>query len=364
MKEEKIIMKRISFIICISVVLLIAGIGIIGCARTTDEVTETPAQPAQQEPIAPTQQEPDKVYLIRLASQHAVDHPQTLALFRFEEIVEANSDGRIEVEIHPNNQLGSPESFADSLVQGIIEMALPGTIMAQFFENAATPELPFLFRDWDHVRKVFDGPAGEAIHEGMVEEIGVRALGMVPVGFRVVSSNRKIERFEDFQGLRLRVPNIPFYVDFANGIGANAIAMPLTEVFTALDQGVVDAQENPYATIKTFKFYEVQDYIVQTNHIFTAHGWYVNEEFYQSLPDDLKTIVNDSVKEAIEYCFEVSMQAEQDAINYLKQQGIEIVIPDEEFRQKLYDSYASGRENFFTMYPGSREIAEMIKQVQ
>jgi len=357
-------MKRVTSLIL--ALVLVASV-FAGCANNGQKGTDSPAQTNKAPATDSTNSEsakPSKVYTIKLANQQAEEHPQTKALYKFKEIVEAKSNGGIKVEVYPNCQLGSPEAYCDSLIQGAVEMALPGTVMAQSYPLAATPEFPFLFRDWDHAKKALNGPEGEEIHKGIIEKVGVRSLGMVPVAFRVISSNKEIKKFEDLNGLRLRVPNIPFYLDFAKGVGANAISMPLTELFTALEQKVVDAQENPYATITTSKFYEVQKYILESRHIFTAHGWYVNEKFYQSLPDDYKTIINDGVKEAINYCYDISIQAEEDAVEFLKEKGLKITVPDEEFKKKLRDSYEGVKENFFKMYPGSKEIIEKIKQVQ
>lgn len=336
-------------------VLVLALSVLSGCAENVQKETDS---------VNNGSAEPSKVYKIRIANQQAVEHPQTQAIYKFEKIVEEKSNGGMQVEVYPSGQLGSAEAYTDSLIQGAIEMALPGTVMAQFYPGAAIPEFPFLFRDWDHARKVLDGPLGEEIHKGIVEKVGVRALGMTPLAFRVISSNREITNFEDFKGLRLRTPNIPFYLDFARGLGANVISMPLTELYTALEQGVVDAQENPYATITTSKIYEVQDYILESRHIFTAHGWYVNEEFYQSLPEDYRKIINDAVKEAIAYCYDLSIQTEKDAVKYLEEKGLKIHVPNEEFMKKLRDSFEPYKENFFKMYPGSEEIIEKIKLVQ
>jgi tripartite ATP-independent transporter DctP family solute receptor len=305
-----------------------------------------------------------KVYTIKLANMLADDHPESQAMFKFKELAEAKSKGQLKVEVYPNSQLGAAESYNDSLILGTIQMALPGTVIAQNFPNAAIPECPFLFRNWAHARKVLTGPVGDKIHEGMQQKIGVRCLGMIPVSFRVITSNKKLEKFEDFKGFRLRVPNIPFYIEFAKGIGANPITMNFSELFTSLEQKVVDGQENPYTTIKVQKLYEVQKYILDSRHIFTSHGWYVNERFYQSLPDNLKKIVNQSVKQAVNYCFDLSIKEEQESIKFIQKKGVTIIYPDAKFRKQLRDSQKSTREFFYKTYPDSKGIIERIEKVK
>ncbi len=333
-------MKRIISVLLIAVLL----VGVLAaCSGDTDKA---------------------EVRTIRVANQQAEDHPQTLALYKFKELVEAGSDGALKVEVYPNMQLGSPEAYNDSLLQGAIEMALPGTVMAQSFPRAATPEFPYLFRDWDHARKVLTGPEGDAIHEGMPEDVGVRSLGMMPLAFRVITSNRELSTVEDLEGLRLRVPNIPLYLDFARSLNANVISMSLSELFTALEQNVVDAQENPYSTITTSRFYEVQDYILETRHVFTAHGLYINENFFQSLTEEQRKLIEDAADEAIEYNFDVAIDAEVEAIEYLKEQGVKITVPDETFMNTLREQYKPYEEAFYEAHPGSKELIEAIRAVQ
>lgn len=305
-----------------------------------------------------------KSYKIKITNMLAADHPESLTMFKFKELIEERSEGNITVEVYPNSQLGPPETYIDSLLQGAVEMALPGTTFAERHPLIATPELPFLMRDWDHARKVLTGELGKEMVAGLPEKLGVRGLGWTPVSFRVVTSNFPIESFEDFEGMRLRVPNIPFYIEFAKGLNTNPITMSFTELFTGLEQKVVDGQENPYATIQANKFYEVQPYVLDTKHMFTSHPWFVNEKFYQSLTDEYKQMVEECVTEAIEYSYEISIKAEQDAIDYIQEQGVEILYPDDQFRQKLVESQKETREFFFDQYPGSEELAKKIEAIQ
>ncbi|WP_094546120.1 TRAP transporter substrate-binding protein [Petroclostridium xylanilyticum] len=345
-------------IVGILLVLSMLCLSLAGCGASTTSNKQVSDKPTGKE------QETTKTYKIKVANILAADHPETLAFNKFKELVETKSEGKIKVEVYPNCQLGSSETYIDSMRQGAIEITSPGTVMAQLQPLVATPEMPLLFRDWDHVKKTLTGPLAEEMTKGMVEKLGVRHLGFAPISFRVITSNFEIKKFEDLKGMRLRVPNIPFYIEFAKGVGANPIAMAFSELFTGLEQKVVDGQENPYATIKANKFYEVQPYILDSRHIFTVHGWYINEKFYQSLPEKYQKIVADSAKEAIEYCYEISIKAEEEAIQFLKDKGIKIHFPDETFKEKLKESQKDVREFFYKQYPGSKELAEKIEKVQ
>ncbi|WP_312831672.1 TRAP transporter substrate-binding protein [Sedimentibacter saalensis] len=306
-----------------------------------------------------------ETYKIKVASILADNDPETLGLKKFKELVESKSAGNIIVELYPNAQLGSAETYLDTLRQGTIQMASPGSVMAQLQPLVGAPEMPFMFRDWDHAKAALtDTSITDGLTEGMVENLGVRCLGFAPRGFRVISSNKELDSMEDLKGLRMRVPNIPFYIKLAESIGTSPIALPLTELFSSLEQGVVDAQENPYSTIETSKFYEVQDYILQTNHIFTTHGWYMNEKFFQTMPADYQQIVTESASEAIDYCFEINIEAESNSKKILEDAGVKIIVPDEAFKTEIVKSSTPAREYFYKEYPGSQDWAKKVEAVK
>lgn len=304
-------------------------------------------------------------YTIKVASILADNDPETLGLKKFKELVESRSDGKIVVELYPNAQLGSADTYLDTLRQGTIQMASPGSVMAQLQRLVGAPEMPFLFRDWDHAKAVLtDEKMTDVLTEGMIENLGIRTLGFAPRSFRVISSNKELNNMNDLKGLRIRVPNIPFYIKLAEAIGTSPVALPLTELFSSLEQGVVEAQENPYATIETSKYYEIQDYILETNHIFTTHGWYMNEKFFQSLPQELQQVVINAANEAISYTFDINIEQENNSVQILKDAGIKIVVPDEAFKSQLVEAAKPSREFFYNEYPGSKEWAEMVEAVK
>ncbi len=302
---------------------------------------------------------------IKIASMQAEGTPETRSIFKFKELVEERSGGKIVIEIYPNNQLGSPETYIDSTRQGNIEMCVPGTTLSVHQPMVAVPEMPFLFRDWAHVEKALTDPyVMKTMTEGIVEKVGLRNLGISPDAFRVVSSNSPIRSMKDFENMRLRVPNIPLYIEWAKGVGVNAIALPLSELFTALEQGVADGQENPFATIQMMKFYEVQKYITTTRHIFSVHGWYINEKFWQTLSKENQDLIAKAVTDSIKYNFEIAADAEKDAIKYLSDQGLEIIEPDATFKQQLVDSQKNVYNWFYQKYPGSKELEAYIRSIK
>lgn len=304
-------------------------------------------------------------YKMKVANILAEDDPETLGLKKFKELVESKTEGNIIVELYPNAQLGAAETYLDSLRQGVIQMASPGSVMAQLQPLVAAPEMPFIFKDWDHAKKILTDPELTGIlADGMIEKHGVRCVGFAPRGFRVISSNKKISSMEDIKGFRIRTPNIPFYIKLFEALGASPVALPLTELFSALEQNVVTGQENPYATIETSKFYEVQDYIFESNHIFTTHGWFINEEFFQSLPENYQQIVIESAQEAIDYIFEILVEQDEKAKKTMEEYGVEIIVPDEALKKQMEEAAQPALEFFYETYPGSKEWAEKVRAIK
>lgn len=308
-----------------------------------------------------------KTYKIKVASYFAYDHPQIVAMReKFKKIVEEESGGKITVEIYENNKLGSEEQFIDGVRNGTIEMAISGLLISKDYPIIGVLEMPYLFRDYEHAYKALEDPGevGKELVKDMVTKLGVRPLAYTANGFRVISSNRVINKFEDLKGMKLRVPNAPRFIKFAEALGANPVAMPLSEVFTALEQKAVDGQENPYATLRASSFYEVQKCVVDTRHMFSPNIYIINEKFWQSLGPDLQKVVEKAAKEAAKYEWKLLQESEQADIEFVKQKGLVVVFPDEEFKKKLVESQRPVQQWFFDTLPGSKEIYEKVIAVK
>jgi len=301
--------------------------------------------------------------VIRIANNVPDDHPQSIVLADFKEIFESKTDGRFDVQIFNNNLLGTAEVYTDLLIRGTIQMALPGQIIAQNYPLAAWSSAPFLFRDWEHFRSVAFSDIVTDIYRDMPQAIGVRHFGQIPSGFRVVLSRVPIQSFDDFSGLRLRVPNIAVYIAFAQGIGASAITMALSELFSALEQGVVDAAENTYATLLTMRYHEIAPYLVETNHIFNTISFLVNEGFWQSLSSEDQRLMQASIDEAILRGWDNALASEREFMRRMQEEGATIFTPDAEFRQRLIDSQEEARRIFFNDYPGTEPFVRRIMEM-
>ena len=350
-------MKKLLTVLLV-VVLAISSLAGCGKEEEVNQAVESSKQGSTEQEVA--EEEEAEQFKIKIATWYAEGHPQIDALNKFKSEVENNSEGNITVEIYPNSQLGSEEAFIDSIKKGSVEMGVPGTMMAKDLPKIAIVEMPFLFDGWDHVQEVLRGPIGEEITDGLIEASGVRPLAWNVNGYRVISSNYEIAKFEDLKNMRLRVPGVEYYIKMAKAFGANPTPMAFSELFTALEQKVVDGQDNPYPTVRASKLYEVQDYLLDSKHIFSPNLWVMNEKFYQSLPEDYKTIVNNAVEVASDLNWSLSIEKDTEDLEWLKEEGVVVTFPDEEFKRKLKESQVDVHNWFYDTYPGTKELAEKI----
>ncbi len=299
-------------------------------------------------------------YKLKVATWHAAEHPITKGLVKYKELVEAKSGGRIQVTVFPSAQLGPEDTYIDSVKKGNVEMGITGTLMGRDVPVINLGELPFLFDGWEHAKKIFLGPIGQDMVSPLPAKAGVRNLTFFADGFRVISSNSDMASFDKLKGMRLRVPNTPVYVEMAKGFGANPITLAFSEVFTAIETKVVDGQENPAATIRSSRFYEVQKQILDSKHMFSPRLLIINDKLYQGMPPDLQKAVSDAAREAADYQWKVSVEAELGDLAFMKGQGVKIVTPDEAYKGKLRDSQKAMYEWFFGKYPDAKPYFDKI----
>src|SRR5690625_3466494 len=175
---------------------------------------------------------------IKIANFYADDHAVNIALNeKFKTIVEEESNGSLEVEVYSNSQLGGEEQMWDSVKNGTLEMAEIGVVMESEVPMIGILTLPFLFESYDHAQKVLQGSVGDQIGEQLEEKASIEFLGYGINGFRSFSSNKPIEKMEDFKGYRLRSANIPQLLQMSEDLGATVTPMAISEIFTGLEQG-------------------------------------------------------------------------------------------------------------------------------
>ncbi len=200
--------------------------------------------------------------------------------------------GRVEIKVFHSSQLGSDEEMLKGIKVGVLEMFQPSTIMSTVDPRFGVFEMPYLFKDRDHVKRVAEDPRIREALFGPLPEKGLRLLGVWENGFRVITNNvRPIVKPEDLRGIKLRVPSGVWRVKMFRAYGANPTPLAYPEVFAALQSGVMDGQENPFPQIWGGKFYEVQKYLSLSDHVYTPSYAVVSERFWKTLPPDIQQVL-------------------------------------------------------------------------
>ncbi len=240
---------------------------------------------------------------------------------------EERTDGRYTIEVFPASSLGKETDINEGLGLGTVDIIYTGQLFAgRSYGPVAIGGAPYMFRDYDHWAKFRDSDLFQELADGYLEASGNHIVSLTYYGERHVTSNKRIETPEDMQGLKIRVPNAPLYMMFPNETGANPTPIAFAEVYLALQQGVVDAQENPLPTIQAKKFHEVQDYIVLTGHITDALLSIVGGPTWDSMDEGDRDILIDLIREAAANCTQDIIDKEQELVSWFEEEGTTEVI--------------------------------------
>ena len=227
-------------------------------------------------------------------------HPLARGAQMFSDLVAERSEGKIKVDVYPNSTIGSSRDLVESMQIGAVDFALvPTTNVASFYAPLDIFYLPFLFRDSAHAYAVADGPIGQGLYDDMRQKIGIRTLAMYESGFRTITTRRtKIEEPSDMAGIKFRVVNNPLNVDTFKALGAIPTPVALSEVFTALQQGTVDGQDNPIGNVKAFGYDKVQDFITLSRHQWAGIMFLANERMWEAQPEHVQDLFQQAAKES------------------------------------------------------------------
>jgi tripartite ATP-independent transporter DctP family solute receptor len=273
----------------------------------------------------------------KVALVQVKEHPHTLGAEKFADIVSQKSGGKMKVKVFPGGTLGGDVAVISSLQGGTIEMTAvsPGLLTGNVKEFVLL-DLPFLFNEYKEADAVLDGPIGKRLLDKLPEK-GLIGLGYWDHGFRsLTNSRRPVAKWEDMQGLKIRVLQIPIFIDTFNAMGANAVPMPFPELYTALETKTVDGQENPFATIETSKFYEVQKFASTTRHVYNPLVVIFSKKIWDQLSEDERKIIADAANEAKAYERKVSREADAKATENVKSKGMTVteITPQERARMR------------------------------
>jgi tripartite ATP-independent transporter DctP family solute receptor len=303
----------------------------------------------------------DKI-LVRIAGMKPDGEPETVGMRLFAKYVMEATNGKYDVQVFPNSQLGKEDAYIAQTRKGIIQMCATGTQVSSLFPAMAMLETPMLYDSLEHAHRAMNGDTFQLITKGFAERSGLTQINAFPLGFRHFYTKKPINSINDLKGLRMRVPNIPLYLEFAKQLGQSGQPMPFAEVPAALDQGTIDGGDSPFADIVALKMYEITPNITLSGHILVIHGLYINNDFYAKLPPEDRNIFDDAARRSAEDVWQMASDVEKKAIEEITQGGGTIVTPNAEFKAALRKAGEGTWELFAKTVPNYKAILDSTLQ--
>ncbi|SFO89933.1 TRAP transporter substrate-binding protein [Salibacterium halotolerans] len=272
--------------------------------------------------------EAGSVTTLRLGHIQNEEHAWHLGSKRFAKLVEEKTNGSVEVDLYPSSTLGSDRDLVEGMQIGSVDFALVAGVLSNFHPEYAILELPYLFENNEHLRNFLYGEGGENLQADMLEQTGVRGLEFFIRSPRLLTANKRVETPEDLSGVKIRVPNIEASVEGWDAMGANPTPMNFSEVYSSLQTGVIDAQENPASFITNAKLQEVQDYLMMTEHVYGYVQLLMSDKTYEKLTVSEQKAVEEAALEARKYQNELVSKQQEEAMQTMREAGMEIVEVD------------------------------------
>lgn len=270
-------------------------------------------------------------HTFRLGTANPLPHPIPSGAVKWAELVKEKSGGKMTIKVFPGAVLGGDVQTLSAVQGGTIDFTVmnSGILQSQVKEFAIL-DFPFLFNDGNEADAILDGPIGKKMAD-LLPAKGLVSLGYWELGFRnMTNSKRLINKAEDIAGLKIRVIQSPIYIDTFNALGANAVPMPFTEVYTAMEQKIIDGHENPYSVIETNKFFEVQKYLTVSNHIYNPQSLLASKKSWDKLTKEEQEILTSTAIEAQKFERQLSRSSSDESLNNLKKTMQVSVLPPEE----------------------------------
>ena len=308
------------------IVTLTCGLGLTACGGAQGSVSGTEEAEVQR-------------YAWPLGSSSPEDTVTQIYAEKFAEEVERLSGGSMKISVYPNSVLGGDRELLESCKDGDIPFVVQNTApQVTFMKDTAVFDMPALFETIDEVREHVDNPEFMELMQQVYRDGGYELLGYADQGFRVMTTNKKVENLSDFKGQKIRTMENSYHMDFWKKLKASPTPMSFSEVYIGLQQGTIDAQENPYEVIVSNKLYEQQDYVVETNHLPHLISMIVSDEFFQDLPEDKQAILVEAAEIAKEEARQASDDRIADKIKVIEDSGTQIVTLSDELRAEIREA--------------------------
>ncbi len=315
------------------------------------------------ENVQVNENESDKSYVMRVGHTLGTDSPRHQVLEEFKKRIEEKTEGHIKVELYPSNQLGDNNQLLQAVPLGTVEAAIQPTAFFGGVQNKiGVVDLPFIWKDLKHIEEVVSGETADAIMKPL-EEKGIKGLALWPLGMQVMTSNLPLDNFDALKGQKFRTMGTPVQLELFKQWGTNPVAIALSELYSSLQNGVVDGQSNDIGTIHDLNLYEVQKYMLMTNHGPIIDVFYVNKEWFDKLPEEYQQALSDTAKELVSLKVEKELQVYDEKLKAIQESNkIQISTPDEAFLNELKKRAQVVIDQFVEQYPDMKEVVDKISQ--
>jgi TRAP-type transport system periplasmic protein len=285
---------------------------------------------------------------MKLASTQSMDHPYMVGAQKFADLVKERTNGRIEIKLYPSNQLGKGErEMTEGIQQGAIDLLVTSTgPLGGFSPSINILDFPFLFRDFNHVDLVMDGPIGRKLLDDF-EKANIKALAFWENGFRHLTNNKvSVKKVDDAKGLKIRTMENKVHLAAWKNAALNPTPMAWGEVYTALQQRVIDGQENPVAVYYSSKFWEVQKHFSLTAHVYSPSPFLMSKKTFDALPKEDQAIFLKTAMEVAKFQRKINRDAEDEKLADIASKGVTVVrdVDRESFKKAMgptYDAFAA-----------------------
>jgi tripartite ATP-independent transporter DctP family solute receptor len=302
----------------------------------------------------------EKPIIIKVGHGHTATHSYQLGLEQSKKFIEEKTNGRISVKFYPSAQLGNERQMQESLTAGTLEMTITGLV--NLYDPAfALFDFPYLYTNREQIKAVMYSDLMDDMGKVLVKK-GMRIIGLMEVGFRMITSNKPIKTPDDLKGFKIRTPESNAQIETFRAMGAKPTPMSFNELYGALQQGIVDGQENPLENIYNAKFYEVQKYVTASKHIYNFAYVLVSEKFWQTLSKEDQNLLTYAIREGCFWQINYLSKREAELEQELKDNGMEFIYPDLElFKKASLGAYES--DFFKKLEPRSSEIIKQIRDI-
>lgn len=346
--------KKLSKIMSVIVVLVLVIGAASGCRRggntTTPEANNISNSNSSQKIV------------MKFANDQPTTSPFHTSALKFKELVEKNSQGRIEVQIYPAQQLGSAREMIEGMQMGTIEMVwLPTAKYGGFDQRLTLTDIPYLFSSEDAMWKALEGDLGQELIKGL-ESIELKGLAFTAEGYKLISANKPIKSPNDLKGMKIRTMEAPIIMAQFKAWGASPVPIDFAEVYNSLQQKVVDGQENPIISIHDMKFYEVQKWLTVADHAYLSYFLGCSKKWFDSLPEDLQKVVYDAAIETKDFHKGLIDETNGKYLQDIKDFGTQIYVLTPEEKEAFKKASTPAYDEFKKLVPSGAELIEKAQK--